>query len=473
MQPKTLLFLTLAVLVLGAFIFFYEKDLPSTDERAELAKKVLRVEDDAVDALQIEWNDHKVRLERVRPTATDDDEQDLDDASLSAPDSWRISTPLDARADRDAVEALVSSLADLESSRVLEDFDRAELGLEDPRARVTVITADDQRVLEIGAEVPASSDMVVGVAGQPKAYRVAASLFDDLTKTPGDWRDKKLFTGPRDDIDRVTLDSAAGRVLLARRDGDFWVESPLSDRADEDRVNTLMSEITGLRVKAFLDEPLLAPEGMGLEPPRGTIEIVRSEGEQPFRLELGDPAGEEGVIYGRADGQLFELETQLAETVATTPSEWRSKSWTALQVFKVEAARFEDDEGSVEVSRDGADWKRGSDRIGYTVVSDLLYPITDAKGEQVVERDAAIAQGYALESPALQILLTTKDGEEELALSPAVEGLVAAITAGREAVLLLKEESVGEILDKLQALRDAEPLPEEDGADEPEASASE
>jgi hypothetical protein len=260
------------------------------------------------------------------------------------------------------------------------------------------------------------------------------------------------------------------KILLAKRGGDFWIEAPLTDRADEDRVNTLLSELTGLRAETFLDEPPLTAEGMGLEPPQGALEVVLAGRERPFRLELGAATGEEGVVYGRADSQLFEVKSRLLESLATAAADWRSKSWTTSQVFKIESARFEDAGGVVEIRRDGADWLRGDDRISYTTVSDLLYPITDAKGEQVASRDVAKAAGHALEQPALTISLATKDGDEltvaeELSLFPAVDGISAATSGDRDAVLLLAEETAGEIREKLQALRDAEPLP---GADEPE-----
>ncbi len=487
MQPKTLLVLTLTALILGAFIFFYEKDLPSTDERVELAKKVLRLEDDAVEALLIEWDDLQVRLARQRPAGGDDSGKDEEGVSPArSSDGWRIVSPLDARADRGAVDALLSSLTGLESSRTFEDFDRGELGLDDPRARVTLVAGDSQSVLEIGAEVPATSDMVVGVAGDAKAYQVArSSLLDDLTKAPGDWRDKKLFVGSRADVDRVSLaplrdDSFGGEkvppeggkrnILLAKRGDDFWIESPLVDRADEERVNTLFSELTGLRAETFLDEPLLTAEGMGLEPPQGVLEVMLAGGEQPFRLELGAATGDEGIFYGRADTQLFEVKTTLLESLAAPAADWRSKAWTALQVFKIEAASFEDAEGTLEINRDGADWKRGEDLIGYTVVSDLLYPVTDAKARQVQDRAVAVAAGHDLTQASLKITLSTKDAEEllvaeELSLFPVVEGLAAATSGDRDAVLLLSEADAAEILEKLRALRAAEPLPSEDEAE--------
>ncbi len=469
MQPKTLLALTVAVLVLGAFIFFYEKDLPSTDERVELAKKVLRLESDAVEALLIEWGDRSVRLERQRSKATDEGDQGEDSPSSGPNDSWRIVSPLDARADRAGVDGLVDSLADLEFNRSIEDFDRGELGLDDPRARVTITTDSGQSVLEIGAELPASSDMVVAVGDGATAYTVASTLFDDLTQEPGDWRDKKLFDGLRGDIERISLipSSTSEQVLLAKRGDNFWIESPLTDRSDEDLTNTLLSELTGLRAEAFVDEPLLTPEGMGLEPPRGVLEVVLTGRESPFRLELGSEAGGDGVVYGRAGSQLFEAKTRLTESLATSAADWRSKSWTSLQVFKIETARFETSEGPLEISRDGADWKRGEDRVSYTVASDLLYPITEAKGEQVLDRAAAIASGHDLETASLTITLSTQEGDEEpeseeLRLFHPVEGFAAATSGDRDAVLLLSEDSATEILDKLTALGQAEPLPNED-----------
>ncbi|MEM7354282.1 MAG: hypothetical protein AAF657_25985, partial [Acidobacteriota bacterium] len=66
MQPKTLLALSLLVAGLGAFIFLYEKDLPSTDERLERAKRVLQLEADEIDSLEIAWDGQTVRLERQK-----------------------------------------------------------------------------------------------------------------------------------------------------------------------------------------------------------------------------------------------------------------------------------------------------------------------------------------------------------------------------------------------------------------------
>lgn len=473
MQPRTLLILTLLVLVLGGFIFFYEKDLPSTDERAERERKVLAIEGDEVQALTIEWQGKKVRLEsdrlgKDRPEADDGDSETGGDGAAGEA-RWRLVEPLQARADRSTVDGLVTTLTGLEKERTLEGMSRAEAGLDEPEVQVTLANADGETVLEVGSEVPASSDRIVAVGSA--VYQVSGGFVDDLTREPGEWRDKKLFTAARNEIERVTLTAVDRTVLLAERGEDFWVESPLADRADSDHVSSLLSGITSLTVKSFLYDALLDPTALGLEPPGRIVEAVLEGQEEPFRLELGQPLeGGGNDFYGRAEGQLFEIETGLAEAVDRSAAEWRSRTWTALQVFKIESANLVDAEGALAITREGDDWMRGEDRIDYTAASDLLYAISDAKAEEVMEREEAESGGHRLEDPLLSIDLVTKDGGEELRLYPLTDGVSAATSGGRDAVLLIAADTVEKIQQEVTELRQAESLPEEE-AEEAEETA--
>jgi hypothetical protein len=480
MRPRTLLVMLGVLLVLGGFIYFFEKDLPSTDERRDLENKVLKVEDGDVEAVVVEWNGNKVRLEK---DAAEDGEED------GSGREWRLVEPLAARADRTAVSGLLSSLTGLEKKRTLDDVDRAAVGLDEPEIEVTLLTADGGEVkLEVGPEVPASSDRIVA-AGE--VYQVAGSFVASLTRQPGEWRDKQLFTATRGDVDRVTLAAGDSKLLLAKRGEEFWIESPLTDRADDRLTDDLLTAITGLRVATFLDphgadsEPL-DPEVLGLDPPRRVVEVVLKDREEPFRLEFGAPVGveDEGSeddgsaedsagdvrTYGRSASQLFEIESSLGEAFGRPPQTWRSRQWTALEVFKIESASIHGGDGDLELARDKADWKRGEDRLDYSTASDLLYALTDAAAEEVVDRADAESRGHRFDEPSLSIRLTTKEGEEELRLYPEVDGLAAATSEGRQAVLLLSADTVSGIHEKIDAVRTAAPLvdeeDEEDGGDD-------
>jgi hypothetical protein len=451
--------------VLGGFIFFFEQEMPTTDERRDLEKKVLAVEKSQILALTIVSAGQEVRLERQDQESVGEDAEDSL-VGLTPQAIWRLVKPLEARADGGQVESLLTSLADLEHQRRLGEIDREDAGLANPEVRLTITTAEGDTELLFGAELPASSDRIVGFSDRDEAYVVASTLVDDLKKEPALWRDKRLFTGTRSAIERVVLEQAGEALVLVRRGEDFWVESPFTDQADSAAVNTLLTAITGLTVTTFLDQPLLVPSAMGLEPAAATLEVTLQGGQQPFRLELGDNIlelgdnnAEEGPRYGRTAGELFELNAGLAPSFAVSPDAWRSRDWASLQVFQVDTATFVDSSGSITMRREGGEWLRGDDTIEYTTASDLLYAVAEAKAERVLDLTGSLA------APDLTVTLTTEDREEVLYLYITDDGALAS-REGRDAVLAMSTEAAQEVRSKLEALRSAEVLVEEEGEDE-------
>ena len=150
------------------FIWFYERDLPSSDERRRQAKKVLALEPDEVTGLVVERGDERVELTKSRPAESEDGEPS---ASASVGE-WMLEAPLEGRADDDLVDDLLATLSSMEKRRTLEDVESSELGLAAPRGRLTVITGDQRRELLIGAEIPASSAMIVALDGSGPVFVV-------------------------------------------------------------------------------------------------------------------------------------------------------------------------------------------------------------------------------------------------------------------------------------------------------------
>jgi Domain of unknown function (DUF4340) len=444
-RPRTLAVLAVVVLALAAFIRFYERDLPSSDERAKLAKRVLEVKKDQVERIRIVADGATVLLERqpgsrTAAPAKAADKPAAESATPAAASEWRITRPLAARADSAAVDRLLDSLVNLEKSRTLEQVVPAEVGLDRPRAEVGLTTAGGKRetLLQVGAAVPTGGETIVAVAGHPEAYVVGDTLVTDLRKKPGDWRDHQVFHGDRDRIERVSWTlGGAPRVVLAKRGDRFWLESPLVDRADRDQVEKLLSDLTGLSAETFLEAPAAgrpgAPAGpnasaapaappsqqqLGLDPPRAVVEAVLAGQPQPFRVDLGathappatPPPAQPGspdagakLTWARAEGTAFETRTGLADTLAKPPAEWRSPLLSGLEVHQVESATLRDDHGAVQLTRAGTDWKRGSVTISYLPVSDLLFAVTEAKADRLLTP----AEAQALQTGATTVGATT------------------------------------------------------------------
>lgn len=459
MRPRTLAILAAIVAALAAFVLFYERDLPSTEERAARAKKVFRVEADEIAALEVVWNDATVRLERdAGATASG--------AATTAGD-WRITAPFAARADQGLADRLAATLADLELVRRIEGGVRAELGLEPARGKVTW-TSKDRRsgTLEVGGAVPASANVAAADgAGDPLV--IADALVGDLERAPGDWRAKELVTATAEQVERVRLvpraaEGGAPEVVLARRGTALAVEKPYADAADRDATETLIGALTGLRAERFLDAPLGAPHEPDTESALaagpGRIEVALAGRTSPLVVEVGQESPTAGVRIVRVDGQAVEARTALAESLGRAAEAWRSPSWSSLETWGVERLRIDDEAGKLELLRSGGDWLRDGEKLGYAEPSELVHALTSARAESL--RVGAEAAAIPADRPTLTAILAGGDGAEEtLTLHAEQGGLVPARVSGRDVVLMLPAAAVERLRAALAAVRAAQPVP--------------
>lgn len=472
MRPRTLLVLLAVVLGLGAFIWFYERELPSSEERARLEKRVLRVEKEDVTALTLQSESGTVRLERVglpaAPTAPKE-ETGVEGDEITAPETeWRIVEPLQARADTFAVDGLLDGLVTLESSRTIEDVDPKEAGLDQPRATVRLKTAEGEKVLRIGAEVPTGGAALASLEGRDETYVVPDSILTEIGRAPGDWRDRQIYRGERDAVRRITLAANGQRLVLVPQGGEgsaFRIESPVKDQADREKVDSLFAELSGLTAERFVDQPPQPLAELGLQPPRAIVEVAFAQG-PPARIELGapaEPATEEPApgepapaetFWARAGSQLFQVRTRLHEAAARPVAEWRSQSLSSLDVFQVDSLTVQDGQGTLSLQRAEPDWKRGEETISYLPVSDFLFSLTGATAERLLAAD-----DVPLGKPVLTVTLKPREGAQEvLTLYPQVAAGVPARASGRDLVLLLPAGTLQEIQAKLAEVRKAKPV---------------
>ncbi len=471
MKPRTLLVLLVLVAGLGAFIWFHERKLPTSEERAEQAKKVVRLEADEVKALAIEVDGKKVRLEREAAPAAEKGEKKEDEATAFPPPArWRLTEPLSAAADGAEVGRLLDSLLGLDKQRTLDDYDATELGLASPRGKVTFETAEGTKVLSIGAQLPESDSTIVAMKGEEGAFVVSSFFYSDLAKEPGDWRDKSLFPGERKDIQSVRLTpqgatpTTGASVLLAQRGEELWLESPLVDRTDREATDKLLTQVSGLKATRFVDQP--PPEGLlGLSPPAGVIEVVLQGRPEPLRIEVGAPTAEGSLSrYARVSGQLVETDADLLPFLGQAADSWRSLAWTGFDSWAIEKATVEDPQGKLELVRDSGEWKRDGVEIPYTPVGDLLAALSEARAERLAPPEASSVLGG--KAPLTITLAGRDDKSETLGLYPVIDGDSPATVSGRQAVLLLSTKTVEDLQAKIAAVRAAEPVAkeaEEDG----------
>jgi hypothetical protein len=267
MRPKSLLVLAALVALLGGFIFLVERKQPSPEERARGGKKVFAFEASQVRSLHLERAGKIVRFERdpeIKQTAS---------GEATSRAGWRLREPLDDRADRFAVQSLVDSLAALEKQRDLPDVDPATLGLDRPRAVVTLSTDEGEKTLEIGAELPVGDVMAIAVRGQPGAAIVTSAIFAELTRDVAAWRSPEWSVAEVDRVEGVEVRGLGEPVVLRKVDGEWKLGA---EKAGAAEVNDLLYAVSGARADEILERPAAEARGAALAEPDVTV-VLKSE----------------------------------------------------------------------------------------------------------------------------------------------------------------------------------------------------
>ncbi len=434
------------MVALVAFIELYESDLPSSDDRREMDRRVLRLDPEQVRAVELEWAANHVLLQS--------------DAETEGASQWTLVDPFGAPADDIEVERLIDSLTELERRRTLSGVKRSETGLDPPRLTATLSTAETSERLEIGAEVPASDSMIVRVAGRDQLYVVDDLLWSDLTREPGQWRRRTVFTLERNDIERLRLRGRLTEVEIHDREGEFWVERPFADRADSQKVDDLLAGVVSLRVDRFIDEATDEPRlaAMGLSPDESRLEIEVQDRPAPLSLVWGKAVeGDPDRHFAATEDLVFETGSGIGRFFDLQPAEWRSREVISLEPFEIDA--FEAVEKGLEpvsLTRSGADWIRGDTTVSFPSVSDFLYQVSGLRAIDFMEVGPGEATRPDLSEPRLELTMKGPDGEQHVAFGEPRNGQVRVEARDRKIGLVVGEDAFTELLGKLAAVRAAE-----------------
>ncbi|MBI2302792.1 MAG: DUF4340 domain-containing protein [Armatimonadetes bacterium] len=214
--------------------------------------------------------------------------------------TWKISAPIQAKADSTAIESYIKTLLTAKAQNSYgadqaKDMPDTETGLGTPSGSVTL---KDHRGKTATLNFGGPTQDANGYYARPKDGKgllVFAKYYVDenvKNKKLGDLRDKTLLSFLTSDVTAVTLAYPKKTVALVKKGNDWFITGgPKELKADRTGVDSILTALSTTRVDEFVEQPAEAdPKLTGLAAPRVRVTIgLGAKGENGLLIGMAKP----------------------------------------------------------------------------------------------------------------------------------------------------------------------------------------
>ncbi len=246
MKIKGRSILVIALLVFGSYAIYDFMHQKTVSEQDAQESRLLTVEFDQVDKVELENPNGKIVLKR-------------------SIDGWSMEEPLQDLADNMAVEDYIKSLATerimevaKEGSQDGESIDWNTYGLETPHGKVTLTSTDGKsNTFEI-SDKRNFEDNIFARRDQENRVLVLNSIWEKkINKTVLDFRDRRFLRHKIASVDEFKVKSQQALVHLKMVDGKWTALSPAKIELDQNKVRELLQVIVDARASEYLENKSL------------------------------------------------------------------------------------------------------------------------------------------------------------------------------------------------------------------------
>ncbi|NQU12366.1 DUF4340 domain-containing protein [bacterium] len=407
MKSRSTLILVVCALVVAGLVWWDFRQGTTTDQAEQNRRRLVDLDGSTVDRVELERSNQTIVAEK-------------------RDGRWELTQPIAARADVAAVNALVNELEFAQRDRTftadeLEGVNLVDLGLVEPRLRLTLTARQRSVTLLVGTNTPTGEAVYVQVADHPEVFVVEQGVADRLDRSLDELRDRLVFDLRPAAITRVEL-KAVDRVLelvrpAATTNGapGWMLVQPLAARADTERVQTLLQALAGLRVQQFISDDPQAAQTYALREPAREVSVRQGDDDPGTTLLLGRPLTNDATrVYAkrRGDQAVFTLDDGAVQRLDLSASDLRDRRVLLFAPDRVRTVELTRGADMLVIERAGdaasPDWQLTvpldipADLIR---VEDFLRDLQDLRATQFVENVATDLERFGLALPTLIVTL--------------------------------------------------------------------
>jgi len=436
MKSKTTLILLVITAAVFAYMFFYERKAPTTEEAKRQAQNVVNFSREKIDGIVIQNGDDKIDLRRRDK-------------------KWRLETPIKEQADSSLIENLLLDLESWQKDATIPakelEADKSKLneyGLSKPKLRLKLRGENAPREILFGKDAALEGKMYVRLENSKETFLAAQSIKKEIEKKATEFRDRKLTDLITAQVSRVVLKTATGEMELQKK-GDHWeIVKPLRARGDDQKIADLIAQMTTARIQQFVADDRGDLHPYGLAEPRGSITLFAqddksagrtdsSRGEQGQVLQIGGAAEKEkDQVYVRFSPRAFvyTLPKKIEEILNTKPNDVRDRHLVRIDTNILDRITIDaPGKGKTVLARKEENWTIASRKNAPANSSEVRHLIDTLQNEQVTKFAEEVASDlpkYGLDKPQLQLTFSSF-ASENTAETKAGERPFATIAFGK------------------------------------------
>jgi len=408
---KLILQLVLMVCIAAGLIYYYfgvdvvKEEEKKTQEKQE--KVFVSIKKDDVEKVVFEKKDQ----EKVVVKKTGKDE-------------WKVIEPVDDFAEKNAIDAVIISLASAEVQRKFDEYDSlADFGLAEPLGNIEVYQKDLEKPIRVkfGEDSPMGNTAYAMKEGSEAVYSLLTSVKTGSLKELFDVRNKNLIEFEPEKTKEFVLVFADSKIVCSATGEQVWsIKEPVSASADKNEITSLLNKIKWERVKKFVEEAPEDLEKYGLVKPATEITVAyEKEGETITKsLAFGYVDDAEDGVYAKLSGKptVLLLNKTAGQGLGKTVNDLRDKTVLPFENEKVVKLELKYKDRELLVKKLGEkEWQIQAPfhaPAKEETISSYLWTLKAIKGQSVVLEKIDEPSKYGLDDPDIICSVWEKDKEE-------------------------------------------------------------
>ncbi len=392
-------------------------------------------------------------------------------------DTWHITHPIEAKADVQEIEKILSELPllqvstfEVDSADAITSVELEKYGLDAPRIQVELTDRDLTYAIAIGSTVPPEhgkrEHVYVKVAiHHESVYTVPDDIYRLLNRSLFDLRNKRVIDFQRTATNRFVVAMKGQQDVVCRKgfDNTWTLQTPTGKiKADAKAVDDLLFGVDALEAVAFVESPVRNLELYGLAAPSIRVAFTQQGEENPAILLIGGSA-EDGTVYVKAkhSDQIVRVKSDLIDKIALGAAWLRDKQ--VLNFHIDDAIRLTlrgEDVESFTCQRLGTNWRLTApvkEAANNAEINAIIYELDNLMANAFAGNNAVLMDSTTgFSNPYLQLTVELRDQKVytlEIGNTDASGRFYARFQHEPDLIFLLNAELVPKLKTTLTLLR--------------------